>query len=61
MEQVAASLNWVCARWLERSHRRRTGRNALHRESFTRTYHQDHNLAATRSRLRRYRLRKGAL
>jgi len=61
MEQVAASLNWVCACWLERRHRRRTGRNALHRESFTRTYHQDRNLAATRSRLSRYRQKKGAL
>jgi len=53
MEQIAASMNWLCARWLERRHRRCTGRNALERESFTRTYHQDRNLTATRSRLRR--------
>jgi len=61
MEQIAASLNWLCARWLERRHFRRTGRDALHRESFTRTYHQHRNLAATRSRLRRYCQTEGAL
>lgn len=61
MEQTAASLNWVCARWLERRHARRTGRDSLHRESFTRIYHQDRNLAATRSRLRRYCQNEGAL
>jgi hypothetical protein len=61
MEQTAASLNWLCARWLERQHTRRTGRDALHRESFTRIYHQDRNLTATRSRLRRYCQNEGAL
>ena len=61
MEQVVASLNWVCARWLERRHFRRTQRNSLHRESFTRIYHQDRNLAATQSRLRRYCQTEGAL
>ena len=61
IEQVAASLNWLCARWLERRHRRRTGRDAPHRESFTRVYHQQRNLAATRSRLRRYAQTEGAL
>ena len=54
MEQIADSLNWLCDGWLERRHRRRTGRNALQRESFTRIYHQQRNLAATQSRLRRY-------
>ena len=61
MEQIAASLNWLCARWLERRHSRRTGHNALERESFTRIYHQERNLAATRSRLRRYRQNEGSL
>jgi esterase/lipase superfamily enzyme len=61
MEQTAASLNWLCARWLERRHTRRTGRDGLHRESFIRTYHQTRNLAATRSRLRRYCQNEGAL
>jgi hypothetical protein len=61
MEQTAASLNWLCARWLERQHTRRTGRNALQRESFTRIYHQERNLAATQSRLRRYCQAEGAL
>ena len=61
MEQTAASLNWLCAHWLERRHTRRTGRTPLHRESFIRTYHQDRNLAATRSRLRRYCQTEGAL
>ena len=61
MEQTATSLNWLCARWLERRHFRRTGRNALHRESFTRVYHQQRNLASTRSRLRRYCQNEGAL
>jgi hypothetical protein len=61
MEQIAASLNWLCARWLERRHRRRTGRNALERESFTRKYHQKRNLASTRSRLRRYCQNEGSL
>jgi hypothetical protein len=59
MEQIAASLNWLCARWLERRHRRRTGRNGLERESFTRIYTQQRNLAATRSRLRGYCQYKG--
>jgi hypothetical protein len=61
MEQIAARLNWLAARWLERRHFRRTGRDALHRESFTAIYHQDRNLAATRSRLRRYSQNEGAL
>jgi hypothetical protein len=61
MEQTASSLNWLCARWLERRHTRRTGRNALQREAFTGTYHQTRNLAATRSRLRRYCQTEGAL
>jgi len=61
MEQTAGSLNWLCAHWLERRHARRTGRNALRRESFIRTYHQDRNLLATRSRLRRYCQNEGAL
>jgi hypothetical protein len=61
MEQTAASLNWLCARWLERRHARHTGRDPLHRESYTRTYHQNRNLAATRSRLRRYCQTEGAL
>lgn len=61
MEQTADSLNWLCARWLERRHRRRTRRNPLQREAFTGTYHQDRNLAATQSRLRRYRLTERAL
>jgi hypothetical protein len=61
MEQTAASLNWLCARWLERRHARRTGRDELHRESFIRTYHQTRNLTATRSRLRRYCQNEGAL
>ncbi len=60
MEQIAASLNWLCARWLERRHYRRTGRNALERESFTRTYHQQRNFAATCSRLRRYCQNEGS-
>ena len=61
MEQIAARLNWLCANWLERRFRRRTGQNALHRESFIATYHQDRNLAATQSRLRRYCQNEGAL
>jgi len=61
MEQIAASLNWLCARWLERRHRRRTSRSALKQESFTRSYHQNRNLAATRSRLRRYCQNEGSL
>ena len=61
MEQVAACLNWLCAHWLERHYHRRTGENALHREAATATYHQDRNLAATRSRLRRYSQTEGAL
>ena len=61
MEQIAASLNWLCAQWLERRHHRRTGRNSLQRESFTRIYHQNRNLAATRSRLRRYYQNEGSL
>ena len=61
MEQIAACLNWLCARWLERRHRHCTGRNALERESFTRIYHQQRNLTATRSRLRRYCQNEGAL
>jgi hypothetical protein len=61
MEQTAASLNWLCARWLERQHARRTGGNPLHRESSIRIYHQHRNLAATRSRLRRYSQNEGAL
>jgi hypothetical protein len=61
MEQIAASLNWLCARWLERRHSRRTGRNTLERESFTRIYHHERNLAATRSRLRRYCQNEGSL
>jgi hypothetical protein len=60
MEQIAASLNWLCDGWLERRHRRRTGRNALERESFTRIYHQQRNLAATQSRLRRYCQNQGS-
>ena len=61
MEQIAAGLNWLCARWLERHHRRCTGRNALERVSFTGIYHQQRNLTATRSRLRRYCQAEGAL
>ena len=61
MEQIAASLNWLCARWLERRHQIRTGRNALERESFTCIYHQERNLAATRSRQRRYCQNEGSL
>jgi hypothetical protein len=60
MEQTAASLNWLCARWLERHNARRTERNPLHRESFNRTYHQNRNLAAARSRLRSYCQNEGA-
>ncbi len=61
MEQVAASLNWLCSRWLDRRNYRRTRRDALHRHSFTSTYHQQRNLAATRSRLRRFNQNRGAL
>lgn len=61
LEQTAAALNWLCARWLERRHARRTGRNALHRQSFIGRYHQQHNLAAAQSRLRRYCQNEGAL
>ena len=61
MEQTADALNWLCARWLERRHARRTGRDALHRAAFLGTYHQDRNLDATRSRLRRYCQNEGAL
>jgi hypothetical protein len=61
MEQIADRLNWLCARWLERHYHRRTGGDALHRESFTATYNQHRNLAATRSRLRRYCQNEGAL
>ena len=61
MEQTAQSLNSLCARWLERRHTQRTGRNVLQRLAFTGTYHQDRNLAATRSRLRRYCQNEGAL
>jgi hypothetical protein len=61
MEQTAARLNWLCAGWLERRHRRRTGRKPLERESFICIYQQQHSLAATRSRLRRYCQTEGAL
>ena len=61
MEQIAARLNWLCAHWLERHYHRRTGLDDLHRESSIATYHQDRNLAATRSRLRRYCQNEGAL
>ena len=61
MEQIADCLNWLCARWLERRHRRRTGRTALERESFACLYHQQRNLTAARSRLRRYCQNEGSL
>ena len=61
MEQIAARLNWLSANWLERHYRRQTGQDALHRESFTATYHQDRIRAAIRSRLRRYCQNEGAL
>ena len=61
MEQIAASLNWLCSRWLERRHSRCTGHNALQRESFTRKYHQERNLASARSRQRRYSQNEGSL
>ena len=61
MEQTADALNWLCARWLERRHASRTGRNALQCKAFTATYHQERNLTATRSRLRRYCQTEGAL
>jgi hypothetical protein len=61
MEQTAAALNGLCLRWLERRHARRRGRDAIHRLSFICTYHQDRNLAATRSRLRRYCQNEDAL
>ena len=59
--QTASCLNWLCARWLECRHNRRTGRDPLHRQAVTETYHQARNLAATRSRLRRYCQTEGAL
>ncbi len=61
MEQTAASLNWLCARWLKHRHQRRTGRDDLHRESFIRTYHQQRNHAAMSSRIRRYWQNEAAL
>jgi hypothetical protein len=61
MEQTASCLNWLCARWLERRRTGRTGRDPLHRQAFTDTYHQERNLIATRSRLRRYCQTEGAL
>jgi hypothetical protein len=48
-------------RWLNRRHARHTGRDALHRESFISTYHEERNGAAARSRLRRYQENSGAL
>ena len=61
MEQIAAALNGVCVRWLDTRHHRDTGRAAVARQSFVATYHQNRNLAATRSRLRRYQQTEGAL
>lgn len=61
MEQTAASLNWLCLRWLEHRDARRNDRDALHHQSSISIYHQDRNLAATRSRLRRYCQNQGAL
>jgi len=61
MEQTAASLNWLCARWLERRHCRRKNRTSIERQSYIRIYHQKRNLAATQSRLRRYCQTEGAL
>jgi hypothetical protein len=60
-EEIAHCLNWLCRRWLNRRHARRTGRDALHRESFISTYHEDRNCDAARSRLRRYQENRGAL
>ena len=61
MEQTATALNGLCFRWLDRRHARRKDRDTLQRESSICTYHQDHNLAATRSRLRRYCQTESAL
>jgi len=61
MEQLADALNGVCARWLDSRHHRHAGRATLARQSFIATYHQARNLAAKRSRLRRYREAQGAL
>ena len=60
-EEIAQCLNWLCLRWLNRRHARHTGRDALHRESFISTYHEERNGAAARSRLRRYQENSGAL
>jgi hypothetical protein len=61
MEQIADSLNWLCSRWLDRRNYRRTRRDALNRHSFTGTYHQQRNFAATCSRLSRFNQNRGAL
>jgi hypothetical protein len=61
MEQLAGTLNQLCARWLDSRHRHRTGRTTLQRQSFVVIYHQQRNHAATQSRLRKYRQNHGAL
>jgi hypothetical protein len=57
MQQTARALNSLCQRWLNRRHHRPPN----HHTAAVIGYHQRRNLAATLSRLRRYRETQHAL